>query len=92
MYSERSLAYVSADTVKRFSESGKTFVEYNAGIFGSYVKAQVVCPDGRIRKVRLTCCADSFWTIPARLSIRKTTLTGWVYEMEGEFHFNSEKW
>lgn len=92
-YSEKSLAYVSDNTRYNESGSGKTWIRYNNDNFGFRVQAKAICPDGKIRKVRLGCASDSFWTIPARLSIRNTTLTGWIFQGEdGEYHFNSEKW
>jgi hypothetical protein len=92
LYSEKSMAWIAPETRKSLSESGKTYIEYNADFYGWAVKAQAVCPDGRIRKVRLGCAGDSYWTIPARLSIRNTTLTGHVAFQGGEWNFVAEKW
>ena len=92
-YSAKSLAYVSDKARFAKSNSGNTWIQYNDDNVGFCVKAQAICPDGKIRKVRLGCSADSFWTIPARLSIWNTTITGWVFQGDdGEVHFNSEKW
>ena len=93
LHSERSLAYVSNNARYAKSESGNTWIQYNDDFYGWSVRAQTICPDGKIRKVRLTCAPESFWTIRARLSIRNTTLTGWIFQGEdGEWHFNAEKW
>lgn len=92
MYSEKSLAYVSNKARFCKSDSGETWIQYNDDFYGWSVKARAICPDGRIRKVRLSCAPESLWTIQARLSIRNTTLTGWVFQKDGEWHFNAEKW
>lgn len=39
---------------------------------------RVLCSDGRIRTATATAEADSFWTIPARVTVRGQTVTGSV--------------
>lgn len=41
-----------------------------------YKATGVMCPDGKRRTVRLHHTADTFYTIPARLSYKGTTVTG----------------
>ena len=41
------------------------------------IAARAICPDGRVRKMRIGE-ADTFWTCPARLSYRGKTISGFV--------------
>src|SRR6185295_2450812 len=43
---------------------------------------RVLCSDGRIRTATATGEADTFYTIPARLSVRGRTVSGHVYTRE----------
>jgi hypothetical protein len=91
LYSEKSMVFARA--IRRsLSESGKTYMDYSDDFYGWSVRAQAICPDGQIRKVRTGCAPDSLWTIPARLSIRNTTLTGHVVFKDGEWNFIAAKW
>lgn len=40
-----------------------------------------LCPDGNRRNVKLTGEADTFFTIPAKLSYRGTSVSGYVTQM-----------
>jgi hypothetical protein len=43
-----------------------------------YKATGVVFPDGKRRTVKLHHTPDTFWTIPARVSYRGTTVSGFV--------------
>ena len=43
-----------------------------------------VCADGKRRTARIHKEADTYWTVPARVSVGKKTVTGFVYFQEGE--------
>lgn len=43
-----------------------------------YKATGVMCPDGKRRTVKLHHTPDSFWTIPARVSYKGTTVSGAV--------------
>ena len=51
---------------------------YHRGFWGTPYKAQAECSDGVMRMVQITGAADTFFSIPARLSFRKTTIAGFV--------------
>ena len=38
-----------------------------------------LCPDGKRRNVKLTATPDTFFSIPAKVSYRGTSVTGHVY-------------
>lgn len=40
---------------------------------------KVLCSDGKVRTAVATADADSFYTIPSRVSVRGRTVTGSVY-------------
>jgi hypothetical protein len=46
--------------------------------WGVFVGCRALCPDGRVRAVKLALTADTFWTIPAKLSYRGKTVCGFV--------------
>jgi hypothetical protein len=61
-------------------KAGLTWIEpeefaYPSG--GFLRRAYVRCPDGRYRVVRCSI-ADTYYTVPARLVLRKTHITGWI--------------
>lgn len=37
-----------------------------------------LCPDGRRRNVKITREADTFWTLPAKVTYRGTSVSGWI--------------
>ncbi len=48
------------------------------GPWDAFTRARAVCPDGKVRIVRLAQCADTYFTIPARLSYKGKTVTGCI--------------
>lgn len=50
-----------------------------------YKASGVICPDGKRRTVRLSDEADTFWTMPARLSYKGTTVSGFVTAVDDIF-------
>jgi len=47
--------------------------------WGIYVKARVLCPDGRVRTTkRIAATADTFFSIPASVTVQGKTVSGYV--------------
>lgn len=50
----------------------------------------VLCSDGKVRHATVTAEADSFWTLPARVSVRGKTVTGYLYVDEWPNGYGAE--
>lgn len=50
---------------------------------------RAVCPDGRLRVVRVNIPV-TYFSIPARLRARGKTFSGWVGVEDGVLHFHSK--
>jgi len=46
--------------------------------WGLFVKGKAVCPDGKVRTVRLAQTADTFFSIPASVKYRGKTVAGYA--------------
>lgn len=46
--------------------------------WGLFVKGRAVCPDGKVRAIRLSDCADTFFSIPASVKYRGKTVAGYA--------------
>ena len=63
-----------------------------------YKATGVMCPDGKRRTVKLHHSPDSAWTIPARLSYKGTTVTGFIMhrgmdtDEKPDYHFIPNGW
>lgn len=49
----------------------------------------VLCPDGRIRRATITAEADTVWTIPARVTVKGQTVSGFMSSGYGDSYFGS---
>ena len=58
--------------------------------WGCFVRGKAVCPDGKVRSVRLALCADSFFSIPASVVFRGKRVTGFVTFAED--HETNRRW
>ena len=69
---------MNAETWTRTDVYAKdTWIE-TFGPCGLFRRAAAVCPDGRLRTVRLAAVADTFFSVRARLSYRGRTVTGFI--------------
>jgi hypothetical protein len=50
----------------------------STGPWGLFTRARARCEDGRLRTVKLSVCADSFFSVPARVSFRGKTVCGFI--------------
>lgn len=48
------------------------------GPWSTFTRARALCPDGRLRVVKLALCADTFFSVSARVSYRNKTVAGFV--------------
>lgn len=48
-----------------------------------FVKAKAICPDGKVRSIRLSQCADGYTTVPGRVNYRGITVSGFITFKEG---------
>ncbi len=48
------------------------------GPWGLFTRARAICPDGKVRVVRLAQTADTFFSVPARVSYRGKTVAGFI--------------
>lgn len=55
-----------------------------------YRATGVICPDGKARTVRLSGHADTFWTMPARLSYRGKTVSGFITNVDDIFDLGQQ--
>lgn len=47
--------------------------------WSTYVGARALCPDGKVRNVkRISICADTFFSVPASVSYKGKTVTGYI--------------
>ena len=46
--------------------------------WSTYIRARALCPDGKVRSIKLAITADTFFSVPARLSYRGTTVSGFM--------------
>lgn len=61
--------------------------------WGIFIRGKVICPDGKARIVRLAETADTFFSIPARLSYQKKTIAGFVsFASENGLSTNPVQW
>ena len=44
-----------------------------------YTKGKALCSDGKVRSFAISGYADSFFSIPARMTIKNKTVTGFVH-------------
>ncbi len=57
---------------------GWSFGGYQSnGAPGAIIRAR--CADGKVRHATVTAYADSYWTLPARVSVKGKTVSGHVY-------------
>ena len=58
-----------------------------------YKATNVLCSDGKRRTVKLHAEADTFFSIPGRVTVRGKTVTGHVWvDNEGEHRFSPDAW
>ncbi len=55
-------------------------------------KVQALCADGRKRSALILRDADTFYTIPARVSVKGRTVTGFVWLSDGILTFTADSW
>lgn len=49
------------------------------GQWSVFVAGRAVCPDGKVRALSwIAMCADSYWTIPARVKVKGKSVSGYV--------------
>lgn len=48
------------------------------GQWGRFTRARAICPDGKARIVRLAETADTYFSVPARVSYKGRTVYGFV--------------
>lgn len=58
--------------------------------WGCFVKGKAVCPDGKVRSVRLAITADTFFSIPASVVVKKKRVSGFVTFAED--HGDNTRW
>lgn len=46
--------------------------------WGIFVRARALCPDGKVRACKPAITADSFFSIPARVSYKGKTVSGFI--------------
>ncbi len=46
--------------------------------WGIFTRARALCPDGRLRVVKLRITADTYFSVPARLSYKGKSVTGYI--------------
>jgi hypothetical protein len=64
-------------TITRRQYANGTWVE-QSGPWGLFTRARARCEDGQLRIVKLSVCADSFFSVPARVSYRGKTVCGFI--------------
>ena len=61
--------------------------------WGIFTRARAVCPDGKLRIVRLAITADTFFSVPAKLSYKRKTVCGFIsFESEDGLSTNPVQW
>ncbi len=61
--------------------------------WGIFTRAKAVCPDGKARIVRLAACAGSFFSVPARLSYKGKTVSGFIsFASDSGLSTDPEQW
>jgi hypothetical protein len=61
--------------------------------WGTFTRARAICPDGIARVVRLEACADTFFSVPARLSYRGKTVSGFIsFTSDSGLSTDPEQW
>lgn len=49
------------------------------GSWSVFVAGRAVCPDGKVRALSwIAPCADSYWTIPAKVKFKGKSVSGYV--------------
>jgi hypothetical protein len=70
----------------------QTWVE-QVGPWSLYTRARAICEDGKPRIVRLAQTADSFFSVPARLSYQGKTVSGFItWKSADGLSTNPEQW
>jgi hypothetical protein len=64
--------------------SGRT-VGYASAPWGTMRRCTAICPDGKVRTIRIHQAAD---TIRGRTTIKGMAVTGYVSTKDGEYHFH----
>ncbi len=63
------------------------------GPWATFTRARAICPDGKARVVKLALVADTYWTVPARVSYKGTTVAGFItFASEDGMSTNPEQW
>ncbi len=63
------------------------------GPWATFTRARAICPDGKLRVVKLAMCADSFFSVPARLSYRNKTVAGFIsFAADSGLSTDPEQW
>ena len=69
-----------------------TWVE-TFGPFATFTRTKDVCPDGAARVVRLAATADSYFSVPASLSYRGKTVSGFIcWASDSGLSTDREQW
>lgn len=56
--------------------------------FATYVAGRAMCPDGKVRNLkRISLCADTFFSIPASVTVKGKTVAGYVTDNDGTICF-----
>jgi hypothetical protein len=66
-------------TWKRDYGNGTYVVTRTTGLFSGFVAGRALCSDGRVRQLkRIALCADSFDSVPAAVTVRGKTVSGFI--------------
>jgi hypothetical protein len=50
----------------------------SGGMWDTYVACRALCPDGKVRSVRIAPTADSFFSVPASVVVKGKRVSGFV--------------
>lgn len=74
-----------------FLTTGRTRTWTNP-FWGNLIAVTAICPDGRVRKIRLNQSADTFFSHPGRTTIAGHAITGYVsHGDDREYHFTPHR-
>lgn len=62
------------------------------GPWDVFTRARAICPDGKARVVKLSIVADTFFSVPARLSYGGTTVAGFISFKQADWPAPAEQW